>query len=177
MKFYEEIWQLVKEYMIDYEPYILIEEVNIPRSLIVGYNLYPIDRKTKAERDFKKVSKYQSLLLDYKTEEEAEEADKNDEGLTALYIREKNIFLIDFNIDTNKYLPLYLHQYDGSSPMAFAVGNIVDNESNHRGIRENKLIELCYGKYRKQFIKSMKQKPIQEDSVEDIFNSLINSFK
>ena len=86
--------------------------------------------------------------------------------------------MIDFKIDnTNEYLPLYLPNYEGSSPMAYAVGNIIDNDNNERGIRENKLIELCYGKYRNQFIKYMKQQPIKEDSVEDIFNSLINSFK
>jgi len=177
MKFYDEIWELVKLYMIDYEPYILIEEINIPRSLIVGYNLYPLERKSKAEKEFKKVSKYQKLLLNYKTEEGAEKADENDGGLNAIYIRDINIFLIDFKIDTNEYLPLYLPNYEGSSSLAYAIGNIIDNDNNERGIRQNKLIELCYTKYRKQFIKSMKQQPIHEDSVDDIFNSLINSFK
>lgn len=174
-EFFAEIWDLIKAFMIDYEPFVMIEDMFIPRSLIVGYNLYPFERKSKTEREFKKVSKYQELLLDYKTEEEATQGDEECLYLDCIYIREKNLFLVDFTIENNGgYLPIYFPDYGGSSPLAYAIGNVVDNGSDEdqRGMRQNKVIELCYKKCRNQFAKHMKQRPKQDDTVEEIFNSL-----
>jgi hypothetical protein len=134
--------------------------------------LYPIERKSKTEREFKKVSKYQTLLLDYKTEEDAEKEDENDCGLDAYYIRGKNLFLVDFNIDEGEYLPLYIPPHGCFSPLSYALGNLMDYQRDERGMRQNKVIELCYKKCRTQFIKHMKQRPKQEDTVEEIFRSL-----
>lgn len=157
-EFIQPVWDLIKAYMIDYEPFIILKQLCIPRSFIIGYNLYPFERKSKNEREFKKVSKYQTLLLDYKTEKEAEEEDENDCGLDAYFIQGKDIFLVDFNIDGGEYLPLYIPNYSGSSPLAYAICNVLDNGSDEdqRGMRQNKVIELCYKKCRTQFVKYMK---------------------
>lgn len=153
-EFIQPVWDLIKAYMIDFEPFIILEQLTIPRSFIIGYNLYPFERKSKNEREFKKVSKYQQLLLNYKTKEEAEKEDENNDELDAYFIQKKDMFIVDFKIDGGEYLPLYIPHHNSWSSLSYAIGELFDYKYKKKiGMRRNKVIELCYKKCRTQFVK------------------------
>ena len=158
-EFTPEIWDIIKEFMIDWEAFLMLERVSIPRAFIIGKNLFPVKRGTKREKDLLKVSNYKNLLTKFNTEEEAEQEDEdNGIGLEGYYLRGFNMFLIDYELNDDTYIPLYLPYYGGSSPMAYAVGNIVDyDETPIRKMRRARLYEFVWKPMRTHFIRKYEE--------------------
>lgn len=171
-EFVEGVWGLIKAFMIDFEPFVEVQSVNIPRSFLLRYNVIFPFRKSNNIRNgnidglvqFKMVSDFIKLLMakerqDFMTIEEADAEDEDDCGLEGYYLPQYGIFLADFNIQGGGNCPVVLpNNYSGSSPMAYAVGNIIDDDGNEeltRGLRKRDVLKrLCFDKYA-GFLKEM----------------------
>ena len=157
-EFTPEIWGIIKEFMIDWEAFLTLERVSIPRAFIIHYSLNSIKKDTKREKDLLKVSNYYQLLSKFKTEAQAEQEDEdNGIGLEGYYLRGFNMFLIDYELNDDTYIPLYLPYYGGSSPMAYAVGNIVDNDNTIRKMRKERLFSMVWKPMRTHFIRKYEE--------------------
>lgn len=171
-EFVEGVWDLIKAFMIDFEPFVKVQYVHVPRSFLLKYNvIFPFRKANNVLNvlhsinelvQFTKVSDFIKLLMvkerqDFMTIEEADEADQDDCGLEAYYLPQYEIFLVDFNIHSGGNCPMVLPSHGGSSPMAYAVGNIIDNDDEDRitKLRRRDIgKQLCFDKY-EGFLKEM----------------------
>lgn len=156
-EFTPEIWDIIKEFLIDWDAFLTLERVSIPRAFIIHYSLNSIKKDTKREKDLVKVSNYYQLLSKFKTEAQAEQEDEdNGLGLEAYYYRQQGVFLIDYELNDDTYIPLYLPYWyngvGGSSPMAYAVGGIVDNDNAIRKVKKQGLFSMVWKPMRRHFI-------------------------
>ena len=160
-EFTPEIWDIIKGFMIDWNEFLTIERVSIPRAFVFHYSLNSVKRDTKREKDLVKVSNYNELFLKFKTEQQAQQEDDDTDYLDGYYYRDHGIFLVDFHIDDDTYCPLYLPYWfngvGGSSPMAYAVGGIVDNDNTIRKMRKERLFYMVWKPMRRHFINKFQE--------------------